>query len=948
MAHDPSTPCCHGDGPDGVGKATRRHVLRGGAALAGLTLPAGHALASGLAPTEAEPIDLAPLARPASSATAGDRWLKALCAQAVPRSSADGAHGMWSTWPSLDPNWIELRWAEPVTTARVEVFWARDGWDIALPSAARLTWWDGAAFVPVVAKADLGLAGDRFNALEFAPVRTDRLRIELVPAAKKAAGLLRWRVLNAGPPPMLAPAIAAGVDRYTVLGGQTWLSGMAHWVRPADARTLRWFKASGPGEVTFADPASATTTARFSRPGDYQLQLVGKANGKLGQSTLRVRVVAPPPPRRLDVVYTTPFAMDNPLWNARYKALIVNWIPHCIAQCERTDLPTGQGGLDNFIEAAKALRGERHGEHKGYVFANAWVHQTVESICLALMVDPRGDAEIIRAQAAMRATLDRWIPIILAAQEPDGYLQTAYTLSDRSKWPTRWNPANRPNHEGYVAGYFLESAINHYTLTGGADRRLYDAARKLADCWVANIGPGKKPWFDEHQEMEQALVRFGRFVNDVEGGDRGGAYIRLARFLLDSRQGGSEYDQSHLPPAQQYEAVGHAVRAVYFYSGMADIAAETGDVDYQSAVLSLWDNMVNRKYYVTGGVGSGDTAEGFGKDYALRHDGYCESCSSCGLVFFQYKMNLAYHDARYADLYEETLYNALLGSIDQHGTSFCYTNPLDRTDRAQWHSCPCCVANIPRTLLMAPTWAYAKGDNALFVNLFMGSRIAVGTVAGTEVEMVQRTDYPWNGAVSITVNPAAGTRFALHIRVPNRATSTLYTATPAIGGLHSLTVNGKPVPLRIEHGYAVVDRTWYKGDTVAFTLPLAVQQVRASPAVEAARGQVALRYGPLVYAVEQADQPRLDQPLGAPPRPVWRGDLLGGAVALEGTWADGTPLRAIPYFLRANRTGAPLAEFPVADALINYAPGTTAQNGTRPAPAQHTIPPARVWLNRAT
>ncbi|MFC3593320.1 glycoside hydrolase family 127 protein [Novosphingobium piscinae] len=926
--------------------ASRRHFLLGGLGLAGLSLHAAQAWAGQGLLAKAMPVDLAPLASASSSATTNDRWLKAIFAQPAPHASNDGSQGMWSTWPSREPDWIELRWAEPVTTGHISVFWAQDGWDVALPKAARLTWWDGKSFVPVGASAMLGVTGDRFNQLDFPPVHTDRLRLELTPVAGKAAGLLRWRVMSEGEPPALAPVVIAGVDRQTVLGGQTYLSGAAHWLRQAKPGALRWFKASGPGDVTFADENSAITSARFSKAGDYQLQLVGSDGGKLARAALSVRVVPPPPAQRLDVVYTTAFAMDNPLWNARYKALVVNWIPHCIAQCERTDLPTGRGGLDNFIEAAKALRGEAHGGHQGYVFSNAWVHQTVEAICLALMVDPRGDAQMMQAQAHMRATLERWIPIILAAQEPDGYLQTAFTLADRKDWPTRWNPGNRANHEGYVAGYFLESAINHYTLTGGTDRRLYDAARKLADCWVANIGPGKRAWFDGHQEMEQALVRFGRFVNDVEGQGRGDAYIRLARFLLDSREGGSEYDQSHLPPARQYEAVGHAVRAVYFYSGMADIAAETGDVDYQSAVMSLWDNMVNRKYYVTGGVGSGDTAEGFGKDYALKQDAYCESCSSCGLIFFQYKMNLAYHDAKYADLYEETMYNALLGSIDLDGTSFCYTNPLDHTERTQWHSCPCCVANIPRTLLMAPTWAYVKGPHALFVNLFMGSRIAVGDVAGTAVEVVQRTDYPWSGAVAITVNPAEATRFALHVRVPNRATSALYTATPAVEGLSELTVNGQPAPLRIKNGYAVIERVWSKGDTVAFMLPMAVQQIRASDQVEATRGQVALRYGPLVYAGEQADQASLDRPLSAPPSAVWRGDLLGGAIALEGQWADGSPLRAIPYFLRANRTGAPLAAFPIADGQIDFAPGTKAPDKPKVASAQHALPIARVWLNR--
>src|SRR3954451_3451541 len=206
---------------------------------------------------------------------------------------------------------------------------------------------------------------------------------------------------------------------------------------------------------------------------------------------------------------------------------------------------------------------------------------------------------MIKAQAQMKTTLEDWIPKILAAQEPDGYLQTAYTLANRDRWPEKWSPQHRGDHEGYVAGYFIESAINHYTLTEGKDLRLYDAAKKLADCWVANIGPRKKAWYDGHHEMEQALVRFGRFVNDMEGGGRGDAYVKLARFLLDSRKGGEEYDQSHVPPIKQYEAVGHAVRATYNYSAMADVAAETSDLDYESAVMSLWDNIVNKKYYVT-------------------------------------------------------------------------------------------------------------------------------------------------------------------------------------------------------------------------------------------------------------------------------------------------------------------------------------------------------------
>ena len=332
-------------------------------------------------------------------------------------------------------------------------------------------------------------------------------------------------------------------------------------------------------------------------------------------------------------------------------------------------------------------------------------------------------------------------------------------------------------------------------MTGGKDKRLYDAAKKLADCWVANLGPGKKAWFDGHQEMEQALVRFGRFVNDMEGHGRGDAYVKLAKFLLDSRQGGSEYDQSHLPVIQQYEAVGHAVRAAYTYSGMADVAAETHDTDYQSAVLSLWDNIVNKKYYVTGGIGSGETSEGFGPNYSLRNNAYCESCSTCGLIFFQYKMNLAYHDAKYADLYEESLYNALLGATDLDGKTFFYDNPLVDGQRTAWHTCPCCVGNIPRTLLMIPTWTYVRGDDGLYVNLFIGSTINVEKVSAsggkTDVQMVQKTDYPWSGNVSITVNPKESKTFTVYVRVPNREHQRALHRNARRSAAFSLAVNGQ-------------------------------------------------------------------------------------------------------------------------------------------------------------
>jgi uncharacterized protein len=900
-------------------ESNRREFLAG---IAGAAFVAGVTGKDAGAQNNEGAVNIARVAVPSSFSFTNAHEICSLNDGFAPSDSFDRSHGLYAIQRSApgasEQPWVQYEWSQPVTINRVEVYWAIDhprpgaipgsSWPgLQVPESYRLLYWNGSDFVPVNQPDGLGLAADAFNATTFEAVKTTRLRLEIASQRRSQAGILEWRVFSFGAPPALSPFIDAGVDRSVVLNAQTYLSGKVTWLEDSPKNSARWLKASGPGNVKFEDAAAPVTRARFSTPGDYVLTLAATGTDDRSHS-ISVHVEQEPPMDRLDVVYTKKYTIDSPFWNQRAKALIVNWIPHCIRMCERTDIPPmrGDGGIDNFIEAGKANRGEAHGPHKGYVFSNAWVHQTVESMCIALMVDPQNDSEILEAQQMMRETLERWIPIILAAQMPDGYLQTAYILADRKTWPERWSPDHRGNHEGYVSGYFIESAINHYTLTNGSDLRLYNGAKKLADCWVANIGPGKKEWFDGHQEMEQALVRFGRFVNDQEGNHRGDAYIALAKFLLDSRRGGSEYDQSHLPPGQQYEALGHAVRATYFYSGMADIAAETHDPDYQSAVISLWDNMVNKKYYLTGGIGSGETSEGFGPNYSLRNEAYCETCSSCGLVFFQYKLNLAYHDAKYADLYEQTMYNALLGGVALDGKSYCYTNPLVNTERAEWHVCPCCVGNLSRTLLMIPTWTYAKDHSGLYVNMFVGSRINVGEIAGTGVEVIQKTEYPWKVSVAITVNPEKTQKFSVYIRVPNRSTSKLYHDSPAIDGLKHLSVNGETVKPEIRRGYAVVTREWKAGDKIELELPMEPQRVTADSRIKADAGMVALKYGPLIYSVETADNKDIEGKIsGAPLRAEWRPDLLGGIMVIAGKWSDGSDLLAVPNFARMNRVGPP-------------------------------------------
>ncbi len=894
--------------------------------------PAQESTASNAAPG----VNLAVVATPSSSRASGDTTVAALNDGFTPRSSRDSRRGSYGNWPSTGEEWVQYEWSRPISTKQIDVYWWIDGQGVGAPKSCRLLYWNGRAFVPVANPSGLGVEGGLFNTTTFDEVTTPKLRLEIQSDGALSTGILEWKAYDSGKSPEFPPTVNAGIDRTVILGGKTYLSGTVKSLKGDSATAkVKWSKASGPGQVNFENADWATTTATFSAAGNYALRLTAGESDLSSSATLQVKVGLAPPPDRLDVVYTKRYKIDSRLWNERAKALIVNWIPHCIDMINRTNLTQGQGGIDNFNEAAKALRGEPHGPHKGYVFANAWVHQTVESMSIALMVDPQGDAEIIAAQEKMKATLEDWIPKILAAQEPDGYLQTAWTLRNTNRWRERWSPQGRGNHEGYTAGYFIESAINHYTLTDGQDRRLYDAAKKLADCWVANIGPGRKAWYDGHQEMEQALVRFGRFVNDMEGGGHGDSYIQLARFLLDNRRGGSEYDQSHVPVQQQYEAVGHAVRAAYSYSGMADVAAETHDVDYQSAVMSLWDNMVNKKYYVTGGIGSGETSEGFGPNYSLRNQAYCESCSSCGLIFFQYKMNIAYHDAKYADLYEETMYNALLGATDLEGRTFYYTNPLIGGRRTPWHACPCCVGNIPRTLLMIPTWTYVKGTNGLYVNLFVGSTINVEKVAGTDIEMVQKTDYPWSGNVSITVNPKQSKQFTVYVRVPDRTTSTLYTPAPRVSGLKSLAVNGTAITPKIENGYAAITRNWKAGDRIDLVLPMEVQLIKPDERIAADRGMVALRYGPLIYNVEPADQPDPSKPIGSAPLTTeWRGDLLGGVKVIKGSWADGSPLVAVPNYARNNRLGMVASGEGAANPNIDYSGGATV--GTTQAGSANT------------
>lgn len=600
-------------------------------------------------------------------------------------------------------------------------------------------------------------------------------------------------------------------------------------------------------------------------------------------------------------------------WKTQFKRLAERWIPHCIKQME-----AGGAGQEllNLVHTAKALKGEPHGKFSGLPWSDAYIYNTIESICLALAVDAEGDADLAKAQEFLRAKLDQWIPIVLAAQCEDGYIHSFHIVNKHPRY------SNIRRHEFYVQGYFLEMGVAHYRITGGADRRLYDAARRCADHLCRTFGPPpRRVWVHGHAGMGYALCRLARLVNEVESPGEGDKYFELAKFLLDTRhtveKHRSPYHQSHRPVVEMTDAVGHAVRATYFYTAVADLAMLTGDEGYRSAVDRIWANAVHRKHYLTGGVGASHRGEAFSDDFDLRNDGYCESCAGCGMTFWADRMARMHHDAHYVDVQERTLYNNVLGAIELSGKNFFYQNPLaSEKARYSWHGCPCCVGNIPRALLGIKDLMYALDAkrNTLYVKHFVAGEGRIAEIAGTSLRIGQETDYPWSGGVKITLSPQKPAEFTLKIRIPDRTESHLYTATPDLGGKFVIELNGTARRLPVQNGFVRLRRTWQKGDVVALALPMDVQRVHCDDRVGANRGCVALIRGPITYNIENVDHERdvrdLILPTDAPLKAVWKPELLGGVTAIEGLAAAETDdgrkpakLFAVPNYVRLNRGG---------------------------------------------
>jgi uncharacterized protein len=669
-----------------------------------------------------------------------------------------------------------------------------------------------------------------------------------------------------------------------------------------------------------------------------------------------VVLIAQEAPKRDYPIQPVPFTavhVDDAFWAPRIEINRKVSIPTAFEQCERT------GRIENFVRAAMVL------EHKdlqdkhapGYPFDDTDPYKVIEGASYALSVHP---------DPSLDAYLDKLIAKIAAAQEPDGYIYTTRTIDPEHphEWSgrERWVNEEVLSHELYNLGHLYEAAVAHYQATG--KRTLLDVALKSADLLVATFGPGKKTIYPGHQIVEMGLVKLYRVTGRSQ-------YLALAQFMLDSRHGGRTYNQADRPVIDQTEAEGHAVRATYMYSGMADVAAMTGDKNYIKAIDAIWENVVDKKMYVTGGIGAVGAIEGFGPDYDLPNmSAYNETCASVGSVFWNQRLFLLHGDSKYVDILERTLYNGLISGVSLDGETYFYPNPLESNgqhQRSPWFGVACCPGNITRFMPSLPGYVYAQRGDSLYVNLFLSNKATLTLEGGRKVSIQQETRYPWSGEVHIIVNPEAAARFTLKVRIPGWAQG---QAMP--GDLYAfdetkvrepviLKVDQHEVPLNQDHGYATVTRDWKPGETVDLLLPMPVRRVTANEKVSADRGRVALQRGPIVYCAEWVDSPDKhvrnlvlanSQDLKADFEPsmlngmeVIRGKAIAYRYEPDGKLLHTTEaFTAIPYYAWANRgagqmevwlpeaeSGAHPTPFPTlaSQSTVTVSGQTEAANGNR-------------------
>ncbi|GGI23601.1 glycoside hydrolase family 127 protein [Pedobacter mendelii] len=591
-------------------------------------------------------------------------------------------------------------------------------------------------------------------------------------------------------------------------------------------------------------------------------------------------------------------------------------IPTSFARCENT------GRIKNF-EMAAAKKGKFC---TTYVFDDTDIYKTIEGASYSLAVYP---------DAKLDNYIDSLIVVIANAQEPDGYLYTARTINPENppSWSgkERWiNEANM-SHELYNAGHLIEAAVAHYQSTG--KKNFLNIAIKNANLLVATFGENKRSVAPGHEIVEMALVRLYRITANE-------SYLKLAKFFIDQR-GKKKYDiqdnnpwkngkywQDNETVIEQNEAVGHAVRAMYLYSGMADVAALTGDPGYIKAIDKIWDNMCSKKMYVQGGIGAVPDGERFGNDYELPNaTAYNETCAAVGNVYWNQRMFLLHGDSKYIDVLEKILYNALLSGVGLDGKSFFYTNAMQIIDgvshkdaeatRSGWFECSCCPTNISRFLPSLPGYIYAQMNDQIYINLFVAS-ITELEINKEKIKITQNNNYPWDGNLNIAVDPERTLKFSLNLRLPgwvrNEAIpSDLYKYEESGKTGFKVMVNGINVNYHVKKGYVVINRQWKKGDAVKFVLPMQLKKIIAKKNLVENQGKISLQRGPIIFCGESVDNVAAISSIRIPSTAQFTGDfhseILNGVIKLKAPVislkANGAEnrvqLTVIPYYAWANR-----------------------------------------------
>lgn len=596
--------------------------------------------------------------------------------------------------------------------------------------------------------------------------------------------------------------------------------------------------------------------------------------------------------------------ITDAFWKERMSTVSGATLDACILYTENKT-----GRIRNFEKAAQGK-----GTHEGIYYDDSDVYKAIEAMAYSLKNNPD-------EQTQRKA--EEWITKIAAAQLPDGYLNTFYQLTDINK---RWTDMEK--HEDYCAGHLIEAAIAWYNTTG--KRTLLDVAIRFADHIDATFRLKNRPWVSGHQEIELALMKLYHLTQNRN-------YLDLAKWFLDQRGHGHgkgkiwdewkdpEYCQDLVPVKDQRNITGHAVRAMYMYTGAADVAAVTNDAGYSAAMNAIWEDVVHRNMYITGGIGAQGTNEGFGKDYDLPNmTAYCETCASVGMVFWNQRMNMLTGQSKYIDVLERSLYNGALDGLSLSGDRFFYGNPLASTgqhNRKEWYGTACCPSNIARLVSSLGDYVYSTANGHVWVNLFIGNN-AEFKVNGETVALKMETGFPWKGNTEIILEKAPRKAFALHIRKPGwlsqPAPGDLYTYKNSSSPEMKLLVNGKALPYKEENGYLVIHRAWKKGDRVEVETPMEVKLITSKPELKQNNGKVALQYGPFVYCVEGADNGGHGWNFIVPRQPSFTVQydpaLLGGTnvitfdakrpvAASDGLSVnmENIRIKAIPYFSWNNR-----------------------------------------------